>query len=104
MNIGILSANPFSDDYLDLSTIDCDEIDLSSDSDATNGYPTKVVNKKDAVVPILDRLPHLESWSSHSSLSTPSTTPSPIQEAFSAPIQWIDIDLSTSSGIYIDSH
>jgi hypothetical protein len=96
----MLSGNAFSDDFVDLSTIDFEDPELFSlDSDVTSDYPTKLVSKKDTlVVPILDRLPHLKAWSSHSSLSTLSTTPSPTQEAFSStPIQWNDADLSTSA-------
>jgi hypothetical protein len=93
-----MSDNPFSDSYV----IDFEELELDHGHDtAAEELLVRTVSQKNTViVPIIDQLSHLEAWSPQSDISSLSTSSSPTQEAFTAPIQWTNADLSTPPDTY----
>jgi hypothetical protein len=93
-----MSGNPFSDSYV----IDFEEFELDDKCGIVAGeLLLQTVSKKNIVsVPIIDQLAHLEAWSPRSDVSSLITSSSPTQEAFIAPIQWTNADLSTHPDTY----
>jgi hypothetical protein len=93
-----MSGNPISDSYV----IDFQEFELDDKCGiVAEDLHLRTVSQKNIVtVPIIDQLPHLEAWSPRSDISLLSTSSSPTQEAFIAPIQWTNADLSTHPDTY----